>query len=82
MSISRSSFCDCHTLLVVEDDRLVGLVTTDRLAEFLMIKEALSERRPARHEPIKTVGRDRQGQPLSFAEIPHGAAHGDETTSN
>ncbi|MDB5312812.1 MAG: Zinc metalloprotease [Gemmataceae bacterium] len=43
----------CHTLPVVEDGRLVGLVTADNLAEVLMIREAL---RRARH-PRR--GRDR-----------------------
>ncbi len=47
--------CGCHTLPVVEDGRLLGLVTTDHLTEVLMIGEALrdpharhptSERRP------------------------------------
>jgi CBS domain-containing protein len=38
----------CRTLPVVENGRLVGLLTTDNLAEVLMFQEALREaRRPA-----------------------------------
>lgn len=40
--------CDCHTLPVVQDGRLLGLLTTDHLAEVLMIEQALREPR-ARH---------------------------------
>ena len=33
--------CDCHTLPVQHDDRLVGLLTMDNVGEFLMIQSAL-----------------------------------------
>jgi Zn-dependent protease/predicted transcriptional regulator len=35
--------CNCHTLPVVHDGRLVGLMTSDNLAEVLMIQESLRE---------------------------------------
>jgi CBS domain-containing protein len=33
--------CECHTLPVVQDGRLVGLMTTDNVAEVLMVQEAV-----------------------------------------
>jgi Zn-dependent protease len=45
-AFARLQECDCHTLPVVQDGRLVGVVTADNLAEVLMIEEAL---RAARH---------------------------------
>jgi Zn-dependent protease len=35
--------CNCHTLPVVQDGRLLGMMTSDNLAEVLMIREALRE---------------------------------------
>jgi hypothetical protein len=46
VALSRLQECNCHTLPVVQDGRLVGLMTTDNLAEVLMIQEALRARRP------------------------------------
>ena len=40
-ALARLQDCDCHTLPVVRDGRLLGLVTADNLAEVLMIQEAL-----------------------------------------
>ena len=37
--------CECHTLPVVRDGRLLGLVTMDNVGEFLMIQSALKEGR-------------------------------------
>jgi hypothetical protein len=50
----------CHTLPVVENGRLVGMITADNLAEVLMIQEALGHnRRPRRdaeeYEPVTPV---------------------------
>ena len=42
-AFARLQDCDCHTLPVVRDGRLMGLVTADNLAEVLMIQEALRE---------------------------------------
>jgi Zn-dependent protease/predicted transcriptional regulator len=36
--------CACHTLPVVQNDQLVGLMTSDNVAEVLMIQEALRTR--------------------------------------
>jgi CBS-domain-containing membrane protein len=35
--------CNCHTLPVVQDGRLLGIMTSENLAEVLMIQEALRE---------------------------------------
>jgi CBS domain-containing protein len=40
-ALSRLQERGCHTLPVVEDGRLLGLVTSENLAEVLMIQEAL-----------------------------------------
>jgi Zn-dependent protease/predicted transcriptional regulator len=42
-AFSKLQDCECHTLPVVQDGRLLGLVTADNLAEVLMIKEAMRE---------------------------------------
>jgi Zn-dependent protease/predicted transcriptional regulator len=46
IALSKLQECECHTLPVVQDGRLVGLMTTDNLAEVLMIKQSLSQSRP------------------------------------
>ena len=40
----RLQECDCHTMPVVHDGRLVGLVTMDNLGEYLLIEAALQKR--------------------------------------
>jgi Zn-dependent protease/predicted transcriptional regulator len=50
-AFARLQDCDCHTLPVVQDGRLVGLVTADNLAEVLMIQEALREKSVTRTHP-------------------------------
>ena len=61
--------CGCHTLPVVEDGRLLGLVTTDHLTEVLMIGEALREphaRQPTRERrPDGVTLRDGEGVDLA-----------------
>jgi Zn-dependent protease/predicted transcriptional regulator len=63
--------CECHTLPVVQDGRLLGLVTADNLAEVLMIQEAVreaSQRHNAStrsamtdpHTPLSMSHRDRE----------------------
>lgn len=45
VALSKLQEGHCHTLPVVQDGRLVGLMTTDNLAEVLMIQEALRQSR-------------------------------------
>ena len=56
--------CNCHTLPVVDDGRLLGLMTADNLAEVLMIQESLREanRRRAASHPV--------GQSPNAASLP------------
>jgi CBS-domain-containing membrane protein len=44
-ALARLQDCECHTLPVVHDGRLLGLVTADNLAEALMIQQALATAR-------------------------------------
>jgi Zn-dependent protease/predicted transcriptional regulator len=60
--------CDCHTLPVVQGDRLLGLVTADNLAEVLMIQEALGDARGQRQRPEPADRQDRTGTPQRLAE--------------
>jgi CBS domain-containing protein len=45
VALARLQNCGCHTMPVAENGRVVGLVTTDHLAEALMVHEALRESR-------------------------------------
>ena len=40
-AFARLQTCECHTLPVLHQGRLVGLVTDDNVGEFLMIQSAL-----------------------------------------
>ena len=42
--LARLQECDCHTLPVTQQGKLVGLVTADNLGEFLMVQAALSRK--------------------------------------
>jgi CBS-domain-containing membrane protein len=44
-ALARLRDCDCHTLPVARDGRLVGLLTMENVGEFLRIQAALSRRR-------------------------------------
>jgi CBS domain-containing protein len=66
-ALARLESCGCHTLPVVEDGRLVGLVTTDNLAEALMIQEALHKARRRQRGPVRADGRHRDGRQPRFA---------------
>ena len=44
-ALARLRDCDCHTLPVARDGRLVGLLTMENVGEFLRIQAALARRR-------------------------------------
>jgi hypothetical protein len=50
-ALAKIQDCECHVLPVTHHGRLLGLVTTDNLAEVLMIAEALRSSRNTRHVP-------------------------------
>ena len=43
-AFQRLQTCECHTIPVTHEGRLVGLVTSENVGEFLMIQAALKER--------------------------------------
>jgi Zn-dependent protease/predicted transcriptional regulator len=43
MAFQRLQECDCHTMPVIHDGRMVGLITMDNLGEYLLIEAALQE---------------------------------------
>ena len=45
--LARLQECNCHSLPVVHNGRLVGLLTAENLGEFLMIQGALKAEKPA-----------------------------------
>ena len=44
---SRLQGCDCHTLPIVHNDKLVGLITMENIGEFIRIQSVLDTRNPA-----------------------------------
>jgi Zn-dependent protease/CBS domain-containing protein len=48
VAFARLQACQCHTLPVVRAGRLVGLLSTDNVGEFLMIQSALARRNAGR----------------------------------
>jgi len=40
-AFARLQDCQCHTLAVTRNDKLVGLVTMDNLGEYMRIQSAL-----------------------------------------
>jgi Zn-dependent protease len=54
---ARLNECQCHTLPVVQNDRLVGMVTADNVGEFLMIQSALKSHGASggRHPAVRPV---------------------------
>jgi predicted transcriptional regulator len=46
--LERLQQCQCHTMPVVRNGDLVGMLTTENLGEFMMIQAALGARRPQR----------------------------------
>jgi Zn-dependent protease/CBS domain-containing protein len=57
MAFQRLRECDCHTMPVVHDGRMVGLITMDNLGEYLLIEAAMQERGPTAGM-VKRVPRD------------------------
>lgn len=45
---SRLQECNCHSLPVVQNGRLIGILTADNVGEFLMIQAALKKAKPPR----------------------------------
>ncbi len=68
-ALARLQDCGCHTLPVVQDGRLLGLVTAEGLAEVLMIREALRRARRPLRQPVRVDGRGRGGFPLRPVEV-------------
>jgi Zn-dependent protease/predicted transcriptional regulator len=66
-ALARLQECGCHTLPVVQDGRLLGLVTADNLAEVLMIQEALRDARRRRRGSGRAYDR---GQHVPSAAAP------------
>ena len=64
-AFTRLEECACHTLPVVENGQLVGLITADTVAETLMIQEAL--RAPSGPKLDRVDGRGRAGRPRAKA---------------
>jgi Zn-dependent protease len=81
-ALERLQDCGCHTLPVVQDGRLVGLLTADHLAEVLMIREALHQSRRLRHAPDRERARHRDGFPLRSAAAPSPHGHPADDTAN
>lgn len=48
---ARLQACNCHSLPVVQNRQLVGIVTAENVGEFLMIRSALRQRVPPRLVP-------------------------------
>lgn len=46
-ALARLQNCECRSLPVVDAGKLVGIITTDNLGEFLMVQGALHGERPA-----------------------------------
>ncbi len=44
-AFQRLQNCDCHTMPVMENNRLVGMFTMDNIGEFLSIQSALQQRK-------------------------------------
>jgi Zn-dependent protease/CBS domain-containing protein len=71
-AFSRLQDCNCHTLPVVQDGKLVGLLTTDNVTEVLMIQEALQRATSRGRPPEGKVADRRQVSPLELATVSKG----------
>jgi Zn-dependent protease len=50
-AFQRLQDCDCHAMPVLQDGQLVGVLTTDNLGEYVMIRAALRGDQPPRKRP-------------------------------
>jgi CBS-domain-containing membrane protein len=66
-AFERLQDCDCHTLPVVRDGRLLGVLSADNLAEILMIQEALKASKAASRG---RKARREERVPVRLAETP------------
>jgi Zn-dependent protease len=62
--------CNCHTLPVVQDGRLLGIMTSENLTEVLMIQEALREAHRRRRATDGTIQRRSPAVPYGPAGNP------------
>ena len=44
-AFSKLQRCACHTMPVLQDGKLVGLLTTENVGEYIMIQQALKTSR-------------------------------------
>jgi CBS domain-containing protein len=54
----RLQECDCETILVVHNAQLIGLVTSDKLRQYLLIESTLQKRGAGSALLYRTLGRD------------------------
>jgi Zn-dependent protease/CBS domain-containing protein len=54
IAFHRLQSCDCHTMPVVDNGRLVGLITMDNLGEYLLIEAAI-QKRGIRSGPLNRI---------------------------
>jgi len=72
----RLQECECHTMPVVRDGRLVGLITMDNLGEYLLIEAALQKREPRsglvrrvpNGDPVFSGGIGRSSKPVATGD--------------
>ena len=50
-AVEAMAECECHTLPVLQDGRLLGLVTMDNLGEYLLIQAAVKHNDPQASMP-------------------------------
>jgi Zn-dependent protease/CBS domain-containing protein len=65
----RLQECDCHTMPVVRDGRLVGLITMDNLGEYLLIEAALQKREPRTGFVSRMLGRGEKRPALADVSV-------------